>query len=144
MFPLLALRTKGGGEAVVSSLLAELQTQQVYGGLGLDQAKLLTNPIPLGRGCCLQGVSAGAPNFNRVLPSNLEGACFVILRLHLRNRPFVNQNSRLPFSFQISTQSTEGAGEGVRPSTGERVQVRVTLRKVRFSDSPSDNSGLLG
>jgi hypothetical protein len=36
MFPLLALRTKGGGEAVVSSLLAELQTQQVYGGLGLD------------------------------------------------------------------------------------------------------------
>ena len=127
-----ALRAKGSGKAMVRSFLAKFQAQQIHGGLGLDQAKLLTDPISLSRGCCFQGVSAGTPDFDRVLPSNLEGACFVVLRLHLRNRPFVNPNSRFPFSFQIP-QSTGGAGEGIRPSTGERVQGQSHLRKkVRF------------
>jgi hypothetical protein len=139
-----ALRAEGGGEAVVGPLLTELQTQQVDGGFSLDQAELLTDAVPLGRGRRLQGISAGAPYLHRVLSCNLKGACLIVLGFHLRNRPFVNQSPDFHFLFRFFTQSTEGAGEGIRPSTGERVQVRVTLRKVRFSDSPFDNSGLLG
>jgi hypothetical protein len=96
-----ALRAEGGGEAVVGPLLTELQTQQVDGGFSLDQAELLTDAVPLGRGRRLQGISAGAPYLHRVLSCNLKGACLIVLGFHLRNRPFVNQNSRFPFSFQI-------------------------------------------
>jgi hypothetical protein len=83
------LGAKSGRKAVIGPLFAELQAQQIHGSLGLDQVELLTDSLSLGRGCRLQGVSAGTPDFDRVLPSNLEGACFVVLRLHLRNRPFV-------------------------------------------------------
>jgi hypothetical protein len=127
----LALGTKGGGEAMVSPLLAKLQAQQVHGGLSLIQAELLTDSVPLGRGRRFQGVSAGTTDFYRVFSGDLEGTGFIVLGFHLRNRPFVNQNSRFPFSFQIPTQSTEGAGEGIRPSTG-----KGSRSEVRFSDSP--------
>jgi hypothetical protein len=63
----LALGTKGGGEAMVSPLLAKLQAQQVHGGLSLNQAELLTDSVPLGRGRRFQGVSAGAGLLPRVL-----------------------------------------------------------------------------